>query len=96
MAAYILTTDAQHDLDQAIEASRDSFGQKHAALYLARFRTAFEALGEAPSPGLPCEGLQAGLWRCAVGSHVVYYQCKALPVRIVRVLHKRMLPGLHL
>jgi len=46
--------------------------------------------------GRACDHISADLFRVDYVSHVVFYRPRPYGVRIVRVLHHRQLPELHL
>jgi toxin ParE1/3/4 len=57
--------------------------------------TCFHKIAENPNRGRNCDYLAPGLMRIEEGKHMVFFTEKPYGVRIVRVLHERMMPGRH-
>ena len=51
-------------------------------------------LGDNPMLGRTCDHIRPGLRRMERGQHVVLYRESAGGIRVSRILHQRMLPGL--
>ena len=70
----------------------DRWSAEQAARYSSDLRECFQQLAESPGIGRPCDFISPGLRRFERGKHVVFYCTVTGGIRIVRVLHQRMLP----
>jgi toxin ParE1/3/4 len=70
----------------------EAWGADQAVLYSHSMRTCFQTLAKNPGIGRACDGISSGLHRHEQGKHVVFYRLKQGGVRIVRILHQRMIP----
>jgi len=93
MTPYKVTNEARADLHAIASYTRRRYGRVQLERYMKVFREAFMRLSEDPNLGRPA-GV-ADYSRYEVGRHVVIFN-REKKVRIVRVLHDRMLPELHL
>ncbi|HKM63956.1 MAG TPA: type II toxin-antitoxin system RelE/ParE family toxin, partial [Acidisphaera sp.] len=53
-------------------------------------RERIQAVAAQPGLGRPCPEVRPGYYRCAAGSHVVFYRRTDAGIEIVRILHGRM------
>ena len=53
-------------------------------------------LGEAPTQGQDCSHIRPGYRRRAAAHHFIYHRIMDYGIAVVRILHERMLPSLHL
>ena len=85
MSVYVLSSDADRDLDDIWEyIAQDSVDA--ADRWIAKLFDAFEALGETPGMGHKREDLtQYPVLFFPVGSYLIIYRTKPLPVEIVAV-----------
>ena len=70
----------------------EKWGADQAVRYAHGMRTCFQNLAENPGIGRACDAISPGLHRHEQGKHVVFYRLKQGGIRIVRVLHQRMIP----
>ncbi len=87
---------ARTDLHDIGTYTRQRWGREQANRYLTDLDACFHRLLSTPSLGRPYPPLPS-YWRCEQGSHVVFFRRETNgDVVVVRVLHQRMLPELHL
>jgi toxin ParE1/3/4 len=70
-----------------------TWGKNQAIRYAKGLQSCFQILADNPGIGRACGDISAALRRHEYGKHVVFYRVKAGGIRIVRVLHQRMLPA---
>jgi toxin ParE1/3/4 len=94
---FVVREAAENDLYEIGLESRDKWGDAQVERYLAQFVHAFELLAAAPELGQRCDDIKPGWRRLPQGTHVIFYRVvpDAETVDIVRVLHARMDPTLH-
>jgi len=95
MTKYRISKHARSDLTRIRTYTSDRYGTEQCKRYLQALTACFRMLAETPSRGRRCDRLRPGLMRMEEGEHVVFFVQKPYGVRIVRVLHKRMLPERH-
>jgi toxin ParE1/3/4 len=93
MSQYQLTAKARADLLTIGRYTRRRYGRDQTARYLMAFYEIFRRLGEDVHLGRATS--IAPYRRIEVGRHVIFFR-RQETVLIVRVLHDRMLPELHL
>ena len=92
---FELTQAAEMDLVEIGLFTRERWGAAQGRRYLTQLDRCFRALGDNPQRGKPAE--VEGYFRYRVGKHIIFYEVGVRGgVLIVRVLHERMLPTLHL
>ena len=96
MASYQLTEAAQEDLDEIYEYSILTFGLRQARDYLRGLHTSLNTLAENPRMGRDFSHVKEAARRFEYVSHSVYYRVTDDGILVLRVLHMRMDPGLHL
>jgi toxin ParE1/3/4 len=70
---------------------------KQCARYLDQLEHCCQQLADNPKLGRACDKLRQGYRRLEQGKHVVFFrQLDAETLLVVRILHERMLPDLHL
>ncbi len=95
MSAFLVSRRAERDLQDLRAFTIERWGKRAAARYLHQLHETFRQIAEHPQRARPVPQRPALRYaRC--GRHVVYYEVQAQSVLIVRVLHERMLPDLHL
>jgi len=94
---------AKADITEVLAYTRDNWGAEQAGKYADLIDQAADAIGENPHIGRPRFGIRAGILahhisqRGRTASHFLYYRIDLNgDVEIVRFLHERMDPGLHL
>jgi toxin ParE1/3/4 len=93
MKLFVVSADAQADIDLIAAHTTDNWGWQQTDRYLGQLEDSFQLLAENPGMGRPCVAISAGLRRHEVGKHVVFYRMKPGGIRIVRVLHQQMIPA---
>jgi toxin ParE1/3/4 len=96
MSRYIFSLRAEADLDDIITFTIDRWNKAQADRYLAALDDCCQRLADNPLIGRACDELLPGLRRMEQGSHVAFYRQRDYGVRIIRILHKRMLPARHI
>ena len=75
--------------------SLQEWGTEQTSHYIDDLTAAFEFLVESPKAGTQCENIRVGYRKYPVIRHVVYYRETGYGIKIVRVLHDRMLATRH-
>ncbi len=70
----------------------DQWGWKQANAYVDGLSECFQLLADSPGLGKPSDLRVAGVRRVEHGSHVVFYKEVRGGIKILRVLHRSMLP----
>jgi toxin ParE1/3/4 len=96
MSQFRLARPALEDLRSIRRYTRRRWGDDQARRYLTELDECFHMLAENPKLGRQCDDIRPGLLRRETGRHVVFFRLEKYGIRIVRVLHERMLPQLHL
>jgi toxin ParE1/3/4 len=95
MSRYKLTSKTKADLTSIRSYTISRWGPTQCLAYLAELRACFQRLAETPALGRSCDDLRPGLLRWEQGRHVVFFRRATYGIRVIRVLHERMLPGRH-
>jgi toxin ParE1/3/4 len=93
MKLFIVSADAQADIDLIAAYTTDRWGWQQTDRYLAQLEDSFQLLAENPRMGRPCDAISSGLRRHEQGKHAVFYRLKPGGIRVVRVLHQGMIPA---
>jgi toxin ParE1/3/4 len=96
MASFRIAATALSDLRRIGRYTLDRWGAKQASHYLGSLDDCFRRLAEQPELGKSAEDIRPGLWRMCQGHHVVFFRRTHDGIRVIRVLHERMLPQGHL
>ena len=72
-----------------------TWGQAQADRYISELKACCRHLASNPLIGRSCDEVKPGLRRMEKGKHVLFYRLEPGGVRVVRILHQRMLPGRH-
>ena len=86
---------ARADLIEIGRHTLDRWGAAQARRYLSQLKDGCDALAERPYLGRSCEAIRAGARRFEQGRHVIFYKQHSGGIRILRILHEKMLPKLH-
>jgi len=84
------------DLQGIGRYTRKRWGLEQARRYLGELDSCFHRLAECPELGQRAENTRPDLRLFRQGRHVIYYRRTEYGIRVIRVLHERMLPELHL
>lgn len=96
MPGFRLTKAASRDLLGIGRYTRERWGEEQCRRYLASLDGRFHALARHPRSGRACDKLRPGYWFFPEGKHVIFYRMGEEGVEVIRILHERMLPTLHL
>ena len=95
MAEYRLAPKAVEDMEAIWLYSFKNWSAEQADSYIDDLTRAFEFLAQNAKAGVACDDIREGYRRYTVKSHMIFY-CEAVSgVEVMRVLHVRMLPSLH-
>lgn len=93
---YRLTPAAQSDLSSIWDFTRDRWDMRQAEVYVIEIRDAIERIATDPDRGRSCDEIRLGYRGYPVGSHLLFYIARDGVIDVVRILHQRMDPTLHL
>ncbi|WP_200796916.1 type II toxin-antitoxin system RelE/ParE family toxin [Vibrio quintilis] len=96
MMKLLLAPVAQSDLKHIWQFGVDNWGVTKSNQYIDAIKSAFLTLMKQPSIGLERPGLLQDLRSHSVKSHTIFYRVLTDRVEIIRILHNRQDPGLHL
>jgi len=69
-----------------------TWGDIQASRYINELETCCQTLADNPELGRACDHVRRGLRRMESGKHVIFYRRESGGIRVVRILHQRMLP----
>ena len=92
MPKFILSKPAKSDLRAIVRYTFERWGANQAVRYVQSLQVCFDLLATDSGIGRRCDSISAGLRRHEHGRHVVFYRLNPGGIRIVRVLHQRMIP----
>lgn len=95
MTRYRLTPAAQRDLSAIWDFTAERWEAGQAETYLVEIRAAIERIADDPLRGRACDEIREGYRRYGIGSHLLFYIPSAEGVDVIRILHQRMDPTLH-
>ena len=95
MAVFRFSRRAEADLLNIGAYTLRTWGKAQAARYISELEACCRKLANNPALGRRCDEVRPGLRRLEHGKHVVFYRCKRDGILVSRILHQRMLPGLH-
>lgn len=90
------TDSAEADLAGIVQDTIDRWGADQANRYIDGLERLTSRLAEHPAIGTPCEDLDGMPQAFPYQSHTLYYLVEPERLVVLRVLHKRMNPRLHL
>jgi toxin ParE1/3/4 len=97
VAGFRLTRRAEEDLAEIGAYTLHTRGAEQCARYLDQLESRCEWLAENPHLGVASDDVRPGYLRWVQGKHVLYFKrIDGETILVVRVLHGRMLPELHL
>lgn len=83
---------ARTDLIEIYAHGRLTFGARQAEDYLTRLQTSFAMLADFPRAGQEDASVDPMARRLQTSTHTIWYDLLDHEIRILRVLHHRMLP----
>ncbi|OQD43415.1 type II toxin-antitoxin system RelE/ParE family toxin [Flavobacterium sp. ASW18X] len=86
---FLLTKDADSDLDEIFDYSEAEFGFNKAVKYLSDFENLFEQLVKNPNLGRERNEIKKGIYSIIENEHIVFYEIHENHILIARVLHGR-------
>jgi toxin ParE1/3/4 len=95
-AIYYLTPDAKSDLVGIHRFTLANWGVTQSKQYLSGIRQTIRLLAEAPSLGKSRSEVRENVFSFPYGSHVIYYIEDEHQVVVFAILHKSMVPFIHL
>jgi toxin ParE1/3/4 len=93
---YRFAARALSDLRDIAAHTIREWGTDQCNIYVGALETCCQRLADTPALGRGCDHIRPGLFRCEQGRHVVFYRLRPYGIRIVAILHDRMMPELHL
>ncbi len=96
MPDYRLTPKAEQDLEAIWIYSLEQWGKHKADSYIDSIVSAFGDLATSSIMAISCDHIRVGYRFCREGKHISYFKAADYGIAIVRILHERMLPSLHL
>lgn len=95
MNDYTFSKLAESDLQAILDFTVDTWEGEQAEVYLDGLVDCFKRIARTPLLGRGCDELRLGIRRIEHEKHLVFYRRTKAGIRIVRVLHQRMLPNRH-
>lgn len=96
MAEYRLAPKAVEDMEAIWLYTFTNWSAEQADSYIDDLTEAFEFLAQNLNAGTACNYIREHYRRYPVKSHMIFYRETVYGIEIMRVLHGRMLPTLHL
>ena len=96
MPTYKFSQRSSADLENIVSYTLGNWGSKQAISYIDGLKNLTQSLTDAPSLGKLYNDRHTGLHGFVYESHIIYYIEAEHGITIVRVLHQRMNPLLHL
>jgi len=98
MPAYqlVIAPAARNDLKGIYQYSLRQWGKTQSDIYLAAIKDQFWSLAEQPLIGVERLELLPNTRSLLIQSHIVYYRATDTRIEIIRVLHGRQDPHLHI
>lgn len=93
---YQLTEEADRDVEEILAYSVKSFGVTQTQHYFVALKECIELLADNPNMGLSAEDILPEYLRFPHESHIIFYKHLSASILVVRILHERMDPKLHL
>lgn len=93
MPEFVVSDAALSDIRGITRYTVKNWGGRQAVRYVTELLHSFQLLAKNPGIGRACDDVSAGPQRYEQGKHVIFYRVTAGGIRIIRVLHQRMLPA---
>lgn len=87
---------AENDLLEIWNYTRIEWSESQADSYIETFADKFSQLELQPGTGRRIDQIRCGYHRSLHGSHLIFYRQTSDGIEVIRVLHERMNPTLHL
>ncbi len=89
LKSFLLSNDADADLDEIFDYTESEYDFNQASKYLSNLDSLFEKLVENPNLGRERKELTKGVYSIVEQEHIIFYEIREDYVLIVRVLHGR-------
>ncbi len=86
---YILSAQAEADLDEIWDYSFEHWGREQANQYTRKIHEALCLLGRSPRAGVACDDIAMGYRKFSIAMHSIYYRIDSPRPMIMRILHQR-------
>ncbi|MAO17447.1 type II toxin-antitoxin system RelE/ParE family toxin [Muricauda ruestringensis] len=86
-ASYVLSKEADNDIEDIFEYGELKFGASQAIEYLIGMNSHFEVIAKNPNIGIERKEIRNELFSFPYKSHVIFYRKMRGYVRIIRVLY---------
>ncbi|WP_462269898.1 type II toxin-antitoxin system RelE/ParE family toxin [Desulfobacter sp.] len=96
MAEYRLSPKAVDDMEAIWLYSFTNWSAEQADRYIDDLTETFEFLAQNTKVGISCDYIRERYRRYPVKSHIIFYREAVYGIEVMRILHNRMLPTLHL
>ncbi|MFV1984965.1 MAG: type II toxin-antitoxin system RelE/ParE family toxin [Thiohalomonadales bacterium] len=93
---YQLTEEADRDVEEILAYSVKSFGVAQAQHYFEALKECIELLADNPNMGHSAEDILPEYLCFPHENHIIFYKNLSSSILVVRILHERMDPNLHL
>ncbi|VAW50307.1 hypothetical protein MNBD_GAMMA06-658 [hydrothermal vent metagenome] len=93
---YQLTEEAARDVEEILAYSVKNFGVAQTQHYFEALKECIELLASNPNMGHSAEDILPECLRFPHESHIIFYKNFSSSILVVRILHERMDPKLHL
>lgn len=87
MSKYVLSEEAENDIEEIFDFGEYKFGHSQAIEYLLRLQDHFESLASNPDIGKQRNEIKIGLYSLPYVSHIIFYRILDNHIRIIRVLY---------
>lgn len=84
---YVLSREADNDLEKIFDYTFEEFGFNQAVKYLDEIDEVFVKIINTPEIGRSRNEIKKSVYSLPIGSHIVFYTIQNDHIRIVRVLH---------
>ncbi len=96
MQNFRITSNAKNDLIEIRRYTLQQWGLAQSQKYISGLRNTMQRLAESPNLGKQQIDIAAGVFSFQYESHLIYYMLHENQLVVFGVLHKRMLPSIHL
>lgn len=84
---YVLSREADNDLEKIFDYTFEEFGFNQAVKYLDEIDEVFVKIINTPEIGRSRNEIKKSVYSLPIGSHIVFYTIQIDYIRILRVLH---------
>ncbi|WP_066530359.1 type II toxin-antitoxin system RelE/ParE family toxin [Corynebacterium bouchesdurhonense] len=87
---------AERDLLEIWQYTAAEWSEQQADVYVEAFAAQFSLLAAQPGAGHSIDEVRPDYRRSRQGSHLIFYRPKRDGIEVIRILHEKMDPTLHL